>query len=112
MPLSISIGALPDQRFEGVLNFISPSGVENNGIVEFEIKADVNLKDDVFLRANYSANAEVILSEAKNVLTLESAHIRYDDNGDAYVEVRSEEHTSELQSRGHLVCRLLLEIKM
>ena len=47
----------------------------------------MNLKDDVFLRANYSANAEVILSEAKNVLTLESAHIRYDDNGDAYVEV-------------------------
>src|SRR5690625_3162897 len=26
-------------------------------------------------------------------------------------ETRSEEHTSELQSRGHLVCRLLLEIK-
>ena len=24
---------------------------------------------------------------------------------------RSEEHTSELQSRGHLVCRLLLEKK-
>src|SRR5207253_8666176 len=27
------------------------------------------------------------------------------------VHVRSEEHTSELQSRGHLVCRLLLEKK-
>src|SRR5690625_5317678 len=26
-------------------------------------------------------------------------------------QVRSEEHTSELQSRGHLVCRLLLEKK-
>src|SRR5690625_6274488 len=25
------------------------------------------------------------------------------------IAVRSEEHTSELQSRGHLVCRLLLE---
>src|SRR5690625_6933489 len=25
------------------------------------------------------------------------------------LSVRSEEHTSELQSRGHLVCRLLLE---
>src|SRR5690625_6178621 len=25
------------------------------------------------------------------------------------VPIRSEEHTSELQSRGHLVCRLLLE---
>src|SRR5437870_9125207 len=27
------------------------------------------------------------------------------------MKVRSEEHTSELQSRGHLVCRLLLEKK-
>src|SRR5690625_6035227 len=27
------------------------------------------------------------------------------------VQTRSEEHTSELQSRGHLVCRLLLEKK-
>src|SRR5690625_5489871 len=26
-------------------------------------------------------------------------------------QMRSEEHTSELQSRGHLVCRLLLEKK-
>src|SRR5690625_7718499 len=33
-------------------------------------------------------------------------------DGDAVAELgsfRSEEHTSELQSRGHLVCRLLLE---
>src|SRR5437870_10044859 len=28
-----------------------------------------------------------------------------------HAERRSEEHTSELQSRGHLVCRLLLEKK-
>src|SRR5690349_21992633 len=31
--------------------------------------------------------------------------------GDAYDEQRSEEHTSELQSRRDLVCRLLLEKK-
>src|SRR5690625_5397893 len=31
---------------------------------------------------------------------------------DGYINgIRSEEHTSELQSRGHLVCRLLLEKK-
>src|SRR5207253_6948922 len=28
-----------------------------------------------------------------------------------FAQLRSEEHTSELQSRGHLVCRLLLEKK-
>src|SRR5690625_5325178 len=31
--------------------------------------------------------------------------------GEPYFPIRSEEHTSELQSRGHLVCRLLLEKK-
>src|SRR5439155_24695407 len=30
---------------------------------------------------------------------------------DLQITIRSEEHTSELQSRGHLVCRLLLEKK-
>src|SRR5690625_6440808 len=32
-----------------------------------------------------------------------------DANGDGCSAMRSEEHTSELQSRGQLVCRLLLE---
>src|SRR5690625_6180452 len=32
-------------------------------------------------------------------------------NVDIALDKRSEEHTSELQSRGHLVCRLLLEKK-
>src|SRR5690625_5427263 len=35
-----------------------------------------------------------------------------DDDYEPTIERRSEEHTSELQSRGHLVCRLLLEIKI
>src|SRR5439155_20950987 len=34
-----------------------------------------------------------------------------DEDGPHRLETRSEEHTSELQSRGHLVCRLLLEKK-
>src|SRR3712207_8319734 len=33
------------------------------------------------------------------------------EHDDADVRVRSEEHTSELQSRQYLVCRLLLETK-
>src|SRR5215813_15427645 len=36
---------------------------------------------------------------------------RPDDARRAFAESRSEEHTSELQSRPHLVCRLLLEKK-
>src|SRR3712207_8899082 len=44
--------------------------------------------------------------ELAAVLAHEVAHIRHGD-----VLVRSEEHTSELQSRQYLVCRLLLEKK-
>src|SRR5690554_8050967 len=39
-------------------------------------------------------------------------NIRFDQAGRGTIDdVRSEEHTSELQSRPHLVCRLLLEKK-
>src|SRR5690625_5394741 len=36
---------------------------------------------------------------------------KVESNPPRHLSARSEEHTSELQSRGHLVCRLLLEKK-
>src|SRR5690625_7034087 len=42
---------------------------------------------------------------------LEIDRQRGPQRGEAGMDFRSEEHTSELQSRGHLVCRLLLEKK-
>src|SRR5690625_3138607 len=52
----------------------------------------------------------------RNVLTLEEADVVMTLSGfqpalDDALSERSEEHTSELQSRGHLVCRLVLEKK-
>src|SRR5690625_3155680 len=44
-------------------------------------------------------------AEVKTLADTAAAIFVVDDNE------RSEEHTSELQSRGHLVCRLLLEIQ-
>src|SRR5690554_7538733 len=50
--------------------------------------------------------------EAEGLVTVERNEIRLTPAGDRLAErVRSEEHTSELQSRPHLVCRLLLEKK-
>src|SRR5690625_1275839 len=37
-----------------------------------------------------------------------ASHIPTSEIGTQFFQERSEEHTSELQSRGHLVCRLLL----
>src|SRR5690625_5728199 len=41
----------------------------------------------------------------------DDAPTRHRARGRGDDDLRSEEHTSELQSRGHLVCRLLLEKK-
>src|SRR5690625_6843726 len=41
----------------------------------------------------------------------DGAHVAYTSRASGGPEIRSEEHTSELQSRGQLVCRLLLEKK-
>src|SRR5690625_7025875 len=46
--------------------------------------------------------------------SFDKVYIRFNDHSHTLQVIifsRSEEHTSELQSRGHLVCRLLLEKK-
>src|SRR5690625_5549491 len=50
-------------------------------------------------------------SEAMMAVNLGTRGIDAARNLLEYTNHRSEEHTSELQSRGHLVCRLLLEKK-
>src|SRR5215813_10676490 len=44
-------------------------------------------------------------------LTGETSHYYVDFGAEQHLDRRSEEYTSELQSRPHLVCRLLLEKK-
>src|SRR5690625_5738748 len=50
------------------------------------------------------------MSETETPETAENAETS-ENPAEPETSQRSEEHTSELQSRGHLVCRLLLEIK-
>lgn len=87
MKINVAIGAIPNTNFTAILDFISPQGVATNGVIQFEIKAPLQLNSDVFVRAGYSANAEVITSEVRNVLMVKSAHLRYDENSKPYVEV-------------------------
>lgn len=68
MPVSVSIGALKQQTFNAVLEYIAPQGMEINGAILFEIKATVNIPPDVTIRSGYSANAEMILEKSKDVL--------------------------------------------
>jgi HlyD family secretion protein len=87
MPVSIAIGALgEDARFVGKLEYIAPKGVEKEGTIEFEVKAAVSLEKGVFLRANYSANADIILERRDGVLAISESLIQF-EKGKPYVEV-------------------------
>src|SRR5689334_23745316 len=58
------------------------------------------------------AHAFILLTDAKGYFKQEGLNVQIDAGTGSGVAVqRSEEHTSELQSQFHLVCRLLLEKK-
>src|SRR3712207_7221836 len=53
----------------------------------------------------------IIVTDDINLIRLEFICNKCNNTFDKIVDHRSEEHTSELQSRQYLVCRLLLEKK-
>ncbi|MBE9492625.1 MAG: efflux RND transporter periplasmic adaptor subunit [Bacteroidetes bacterium] len=89
MPLILSIGAIEDITFDATLEHISPKGVEENGAIQFKIKADVELKTDYFVRAGYSANADIVLARTDTVLAIPESLLQF-ENDSAFVEIETE----------------------
>jgi HlyD family secretion protein len=97
--VSLTIGAINNQKFDAVMEYISPKGVEQNGAVLFEMKAAVRVPDSVFIRAGYSANAEIVLARRENVLTVPESSIEF-SNDSAYVYiVKAESPKQEFDKR-------------
>ena len=91
MDLILTIGAIENQEFHAELEYISPKGVEENGAIQFEIKAAVQLKTDQFIRAGYSANANVVLARRDSVLAINEGLVQYENDTDTYVELKTGE---------------------
>lgn len=89
LPLEITVGALEGVKFDAVLDFIAPQGVEENGAVQFEIEGTLKEREDkVFIRAGLSANASIILDKAENILAIKESLIQFDgETKDPFVEV-------------------------
>lgn len=77
MPVKISLGALQSMSFDASLEYISPKGVEENGANQFEIKAAITIPDSVTVRSGYSANAEIVLQRATQVLTIPESTLEF-----------------------------------
>jgi HlyD family secretion protein len=88
MPIKLEIGAIEKEKFQAELEYISPKGVEENGAIQFEIKASVQLQEGQFIRAGYSANANIVLDRKDSVLVIPEGLLKF-ENDSSFVEVQT-----------------------
>ncbi len=94
MPLELLVGALDTIKFAAKLEYISPKGVEEEGAIQFEVRAAVELRNDNFLRAGYSANADIVLERRKDILAVRESNLIFEDDK-IYVELMKGEQQFE-----------------
>jgi len=92
LPLEITVGAIEDQVFDAVLDYIAPKGKDENGAIQFEIKGTLTKQDTTFIRAGLSANASIILARADSVLAIKEALVQFDeDTKNPFIELQTGE---------------------
>lgn len=111
MPMNITIGALQDLNFDAILEYISPKAVQSNGANQFEIKASVTIRDSVQMRSGYSANAEIVLAEAKDVLSVPESAIEFEGDS-TFVYVVQGGEDAKTYVRTHVVTGLSDGVKI
>jgi HlyD family secretion protein len=80
------VESLKDKPFDGAVSKIAPLGVEKDNVTTFEVRVSIANQSGE-LKANMSANAEIILEEKKNVLRIPESAVIYDKERNASVEV-------------------------
>jgi HlyD family secretion protein len=85
-PARIVVESFKDKKFDGKVTRISPYGKEKDNVTTFEVRVSISNPGGE-LKANMSANAEIILEEKKNVLMVPEASLIYDKDRNASVEL-------------------------
>lgn len=94
MDLILNVGAIEDESFSANLEYVSPKGMDDQGTIKFEIKAAIEMAENQFLRAGYSANADIVLDRRDNVLAINEGNLILEE-GKSYVEVEVGEQEFE-----------------
>jgi len=85
-PARIKVESFRDRVFEGKVTKIAPLGVEKDNVTTFEVRVSINNPGGE-LKANMTANAEILLDEHKGVLTVPENAVIYDNLKNASVEI-------------------------
>lgn len=111
MPVVITVGAIDNKKWDASLEYIAPKGVLDNGAIQFEIRAAVNLKEGESLRAGYSANAEIELDRRDSVLTVPESIVNFNTKGDsAFVDVKDGKDWKKTWIKTGLSDGILIEV--
>ncbi len=90
LPIKLTIGAINDKIFDGTLVYIAPKGTVEDGTVRFLIKAKINLKNNDFIRAGLSANADIVLAEKNDVLAIKESTLQFSEDS-VFVEIETKQ---------------------
>ena len=85
-PARIKVESFRDRVFNGKVTKIAPLGVEKDNVTTFEVRVSIDNASGE-LKANMTANAEILLDEHKNVLTVPENAVSYDNQKNAYVNI-------------------------
>jgi HlyD family secretion protein len=94
--IMVKLGAIENKEFPAKLTFVAPKGKEESGAVQFTIKADVTIDKDTYVRAGYSANAEIELEKKDSVFSIKESLLQFDRFTEKpFVEVEKEDQKFE-----------------
>ena len=92
--MEVQIAAIEGETFRAELDTIAPKGEDMQGTIQFRIEASLEIPPDHFIRAGYSANADIVLARADQVTAIAERNVLFED-GKTFVEVEAGEQLFE-----------------
>ncbi|WP_054852643.1 efflux RND transporter periplasmic adaptor subunit [Olleya sp. ITB9] len=97
--IKVILGAINEKEFPAKLTFVAPKGMEENGAVQFTIKADVTVEPSTKIRAGYSANAEIEMESRDSTLVIKESLLQFNRITEKpFVEIEKEAGKFEKQN--------------
>ena len=93
----ISVDALPNAEFQGIITAVYPVPKEEGGVVLYDVRLSLDAPENSGIKVGMSASAEVLLEKRSNVLMVPSRAIEKDNQGKTIVKVMSDEQVQERQ---------------
>jgi HlyD family secretion protein len=81
METRIKVGALPTDVVTGRVARIAPQAQQKEGATLFDVEIELDPGQKITLRAGYSANADVIIREKKDILLIPERLVSFEDGG-------------------------------